>query len=72
MHKHKTRASDENSELNMALSLPFLLDFHHSLALHCMLAVLSRVAELEAKYPTPAFQNFRLRLLSIKGIKFGC
>jgi len=32
----------------------------------------SRVAELEVKYQTPTFQNFRLRLLNIKEMKFGC
>jgi len=40
----------------------------------------SRVAELEVKYPTPTFpkfptptvQNFRLRLLNMKGMMFGC
>jgi len=32
--------------------------------------MLSRVAESEVKYPTLTFQNFQLRLLNIKGMKF--
>jgi len=37
--------------------------------------LITRVAESEAKYPTPILQpvrNFRLRLLNIKRMKFGC
>jgi len=32
----------------------------------------NRVAESEVKYPTLTFQNCQLRLLDIKGMKFGC
>jgi len=35
---------------------------------------LTRVADAEVKYPTPTptFQNFRLRFLNVKGMKFDC
>lgn len=37
------------------------------------LAVLDiRVVESGVKYPSPTFQNFGLRLINLKGMKFSC
>jgi len=40
-------------------------------AVRSMRRMYTRVAESEVKYPTPTFQNFRRRLLNIKGMNFG-